>query len=985
MPDLKTIIAKLRSLLSEYGNALAHSAFEMHAQGLTDDERDYVRFAVFGPPAVKGDVHLNDSSANIAVGTNFGTIIFGHDLKNEQREHLVSYLERMVASLERMPLRGLAQKLDDGKGVSLPSIYILLATRSSVNMVQVTSSEYARYFQNGDLEQPLLNEYDPSYVLPNHAITGMNAVMPEGRVDSSDESVYMLQRQFLATEAVHEHQRLVLLGEPGSGKSTFLHHLAWVLARRGIDKADDTTQLMGWNDDDVLLPVILSLRKLAGQLAKQEMDKATVIAALREEIAQGYDMLNAAELLDKSLTKGSSLLLFDGLDEVPIKESPGERVSREVTLLAVRSFIERYPKTTVVLTCRTRAFNKELRDLLGWHVEIIAPLSLGQMRHFAHIWYGELASKGSIGKEQAPRLEQQLITSLVESKKLASLADTPLLLTSMALIQYHDGVLPRDRPLLYERILTLLLGQWDKIHGGESLTEVIGRPNWQNEFIQPLLDQLAFEAHISAVSEDGRGRLRHEDIFNALNNFFLNANLNNPETCARRCLEYIESRSGLLIPDDNRTYVFAHLTLQEHCAGRHLMLADQSKAPDEVLRHRTDDRWREPIFLGVGVLQQKNPALIDRILSDLIDHEEGYQEDARHEKDVRLWHGDLILAAEIGRDRDWNLLRTQRVAVDRLQRDLKNGLVKLLEERAQNLSFEDRVRAGGLLGELGDQRFPSTEKAWRDELIRRSETFSLRAAEGQSQPYWCYVRPGTYRIGGWTANQPNALITLPGFWISRFPITVTQFMPFVERGYSTEGNGWWTPTGHEWKRRVRRMGPRNRNVGPYMGQNQPVIGIAWYEATAWTKWLMEQLDDAVPSGFKIRLPTEAEWEAACYGRKMEQFPYPWGNSEPTIDHAVYAECNLGRPAPVGSCPLGIAACGAHDMLGNVWEWTSSYFMMYPKDSNQVVQDFMGYDAVALRGGAYWEPASSMTIGARTSNLPEGNLHLGFRIVLAPIS
>jgi hypothetical protein len=76
------------------------------------------------------------------------------------------------------------------------------------------------------------------------------------------------------------------------------------------------------------------------------------------------------------------------------------------------------------------------------------------------------------------------------------------------------------------------------------------------------------------------------------------------------------------VPDDAQdSYVFRHLTLQEHCAVRVLVL--NPDAATLIQHRRTDDRWREPIFLGLGVVQQTNPALIDRVLTDLIDSDEG--------------------------------------------------------------------------------------------------------------------------------------------------------------------------------------------------------------------------------------------------------------------------------------------------------------------------------------------------------------------------
>jgi hypothetical protein len=180
-------------------------------------------------------------------------------------------------------------------------------------------------------------------------------------------------------------------------------------------------------------------------------------------------------------------------------------------------------------------------------------------------------------------------------------------------------------------------------------------PDWGSERIRPLLDQLSFQAHAGAVSTDGRGRLARRDVREALERFLIAAGMRDDQAAAAsvRCLDYFNHRSGLLVPDDaHDSYTFAHLTLQEHCAGRALALDPDAAAL--ILRYRTDDRWREPILLGLGVAQQTNPALLDRVLSDLIDPDEAGQP-----KPVERRQRDLIFAAEIGQDRDWGYLRTQ--------------------------------------------------------------------------------------------------------------------------------------------------------------------------------------------------------------------------------------------------------------------------------------------------------------------------------------
>jgi hypothetical protein len=354
-------------------------------------------------------------------------------------------------------------------------------------------------------------------------------------------------------------------------------------------------------------------------------------------------------------------------------------------------------------------------------------------------------------------------------------------------------------------------------------------PNWGSERIRPVLDQLSYLAHEAVASPDGRGRLVRSAVREALIKFFETAQLPSPWEAARRCLDYFEQRSSLLIPDENETYVFAHLTLQEHCAGRYLVL--HPSASSLLLKHRADDRWREPIFLGLGAIQPTKPELIDRFLTDLIDHDED-----GHRKPAESWQRDLILAAEIGVDRDWNYLRTQQVNVSRLQRELKGGLVKLLQDRRQLLPINERVRAGLLLGDLGDPRFPVTIKEWQKEIAR--------ALKGDTSSYFCRVEPGTYIIGSAENDakdeeMPQHTVTFDAsFLIARYPITNAQWMEWVNAGGK----------------------PAVYMDDPDVNSpNKPVVGISSNVCNQFCSWLSQQ------TGKTVRLPNEREWEAAARG------------------------------------------------------------------------------------------------------------------------
>lgn len=935
------------------------------------------------PPAdigVSGDAETVQQ-VNLAPGGHVGQVV----ARQEHHYHAGSadlpqrrarYLEHLAAQQDALPLQGIAERPDRGEGLALHRVYTLLAVGEKVELACIAQDQPSPYFRDGQvpLKSPdhkdtygqLLDAYHPDHVLPDRAVIHMEW-LDQLRADQVVERRFVLSRRLLASEAITRHQRLVLLGDPGSGKSTFVRHLAWGLAERALQ-----------GDSTAAMPVILPLRTLAGHLAQGGSLPLAVLASLRATMAECC-VQQPDDLLESALAVPAALLLLDGLDEVPL-EATARSANRETTLRAVQAFLTLHRGTRALITCRTRAFDDGLRAALGWPVETLAPFTLGQIRHFARAWYAELAAKGQLAQAQADHLGEALPAAITSPQRtrLREMAETPLLLTMMALVLANEGELPRDRPQLYRRILLLLLGQWDKTgKQGESLFEAAGLPDWGSERILPLLDRLSYEAHRDARSEDGRGRIGRGDLLVALLDFFTHARVAQPGEATRVALAYVEQRSGLLSADGPQSYAFAHLTLQEYCAGRYIALNEEpppgsTLPPDPVslaMGHRGTDRWREPIMLGAGLMRQRD---LDALLGDLID---------REGKDPVVWYRDLILAAEIGKDRDWGYLGTGRVVkVAAHQRALRTGLAALLADSTQPLPVAERVRAGFLLGDLDDPRLPVTVEQWRTEWSQRNEHF------GQPTGYWCYVRQGDYSIDEWEKNQQSATVQLPAFWIARYPITVAQYVPFVAEGYGKDTQRWWTPEGRKWKKAHTQ--PWGWEQPTYAGPNQPVIGVTWYEVTAFCAWLSERLEGMLPKDCVVRLPTEAEWEAAAaYNAQMQRQTYPWGKEKLTSERAICSASKLNRPAPVGCCPSGTAACGAMDMAGNVWEWTASSHKGYPAQSGVVQKDFTDYD-VPVRGGGYNNNETNIRCGARVRGYPGDDDVFdvrGVRVCVSPLN
>ncbi len=222
--------------------------------------------------------------------------------------------------------------------------------------------------------------------------------------------------------------------------------------------------------------------------------------------------------------------------------------------------------------------------------------------------------------------------------------------------------------------------------------------------------------------------------------------------------------------------------------------------------------------------------------------------------------------------------------------------------------------------------------AWRSELRRRNEHF------GAPQGYFCYLPGGVYRIGGWEQGQPAARLRLAAFWIARVPITNAQYRAFLEAGGYRQRQ-WWTPNGWQWKQEKKRAQPWLWDDSRYNAPDQPAL-VTWYEASAFCAWLTAQVHDSLPAGRVLRLPTEAEWEvAAAWDGAGGYRVYPWGEAPPTPERAIFKDSGRDRPALVGSCPAGAAACGALDMAGNAWEWTARSDDGYQARSGTPVKEF----------------------------------------------
>jgi formylglycine-generating enzyme required for sulfatase activity len=239
------------------------------------------------------------------------------------------------------------------------------------------------------------------------------------------------------------------------------------------------------------------------------------------------------------------------------------------------------------------------------------------------------------------------------------------------------------------------------------------------------------------------------------------------------------------------------------------------------------------------------------------------------------------------------------------------------------IPIEVRIDAAEALGQAGDSRLE--ENKW---ITIESGTFRMGAQrKSPSRP--------NYDKEANNKESPVHGVHLDIYQISRYPLTVSEYSYFVEQG-GYEDSRWWAAGGFGETREPQDW--PDQQAFP----NRPVVGVSWFEASAYCSWA------------GVRLPTEAEWERAARGTDGRK--YPWGAEPADPSSLNYAESRLNRPTPVGLYPLGATPDGILDMAGNVWEWVVDCYGKYGshKSSNPHGPD-TGTPRV-LRGGSWFYDA-----------------------------
>jgi formylglycine-generating enzyme required for sulfatase activity len=832
------------------------------------------------------------------------------------------YLEVLAARTGHIDIRGL--QVGSGKAYRFPidELYIPLTTTGSATAEgQPPSSGTTMQSHGGG--------------------TGPRDRDRRGTPVDEAEDVELERPRPIALDEALRRERLVIVGDPGSGKTTFLNRVAHTLCQAFLGvEADAASRRLGLVDRP--FPILVQLADLAEHVMRHRHEGGASVpvgadaggwlphflGALGENEAWGVDEAYFRAVLEK----GPCVALLDGLDEAP------DRVARESLSRLVENLARAYPKARMVVTSRPGAYvgATVIPEFAHVHIE---PLELEAVRGFLAGW-SEAIWPGA--PREAARHREEL-TGALRVPEITRLARNPVMLTALAVVHWNERRLPEQRADLYESIIKWLSRARERRAGRPSAERCV-------TLLQELA--LAMQAHPDGRRVQVTLREGAEAIASELNDLELR---DSPERrrleAAERFLVDEELDSGIIVGRGHEL-TFWHLTFQEFLAARAIAARPEAEQRSVLLAGDGTlytPEWREVVLLLAGVLHQHGRLKLDGLVAEILT---ALGPEPSHGAVARC----VGLLGAVQRDL---APFGYEVRDGRYRAHLDRVMAIFDAEGSRAIPIEVRIEAADALGQAGDARLdPANPGRW---VAIEAGTFTMGAQRAHR------TAPNFDAEAGHN-DAPVHEVELGAYRIGRYPVTVGEYRRFVDDG-GYDDKAWWPAGGHaRWKEPV-------EWAEQVQYPSRPVVRVSWYEAAAFCAWAGNKLGWG-----GCRLPTEAEWERAARGREARRFP--WGNEPIDPKRANYGG-SVGHPTPVGVYPHSRTSEGVDDMAGNVWEWCFDRYGPYEKDRGLNPTGVAKGEARVLRGGSWGNPVRLVRSALRNSGTPSARGgRLGFRVVVA---
>ncbi|WP_198138990.1 NACHT domain-containing protein [Crocosphaera watsonii WH 8501] len=368
---------------------------------------------------------------------------------------------------------------------------------------------------------------------------------------------------------IQSHRRLMITGEPGSGKTLLCKYLSLNYAEGGFNYLTDKP-----------IPIILELYRVS--------DSELTIKKLQNAIVKAFERRNfpkADNFVEQQLNNGKLMLLLDGLDEVASKEH-----SHVVQI--IQDFLKKYDQCRVIITCRVAVYQEQFKYNVDQTLTLV-DFDDEQIRRFLRAW------KESFTPDHS---REQLIASLRERPQILQMARNPLILTLIASL-YIDStfVLPHSRLEFYNKVTDRLLELRD-----------MERPYLQQYNNYRLSEKKSILQRLALYAQNNPDKLGKDRKSLSLKNVREEvkkelSSLSRTDNDILPIIDEIVERSGMLQKlDGGENYMFSHLTLQEYFTA----LAMREEGETLISRFQVDpDSWREIVKLWCGLVNDSTDVI----------------------------------------------------------------------------------------------------------------------------------------------------------------------------------------------------------------------------------------------------------------------------------------------------------------------------------------------------------------------------------------
>jgi formylglycine-generating enzyme required for sulfatase activity len=900
------------------------------------------------------------------------------------------YLRSLFARFGKVPLKML---LDDAprEFVRLLDVYVPLKLNISFN-IEVRDGEYHDWWlrkqddqaiANSNIARPALHQDTPKsidgFAPQGDALPAWEEVLrtawqefkasqeKDGGTKLEDKTYFWNRIESETAPALMPH--LVITGDPGSGKSILLQHLALCLAgdllHEGEEARADLNRLTFWSLPPYV-PVFIELRDLVEKAFPNPADKVTInklYSYLEEHQLAEYAIREHLRELRDMMRDGEVMFFLDGLDEVPDAETKERRQQIKALIGLLR---EQHRECRILVTSRPYAYVAEDWQLHDFGHVSLAPLDLDRLEELALKLFTVV-----LGADKAES-EAESFEARMEADVPDELRRSPLFFTLLAALWLNNADQPAAERLpkggksaLYRACVQMLVHRTtQKDANGTTLLQEIGLDEAK---LRRLLEALAYHVH-----QQGEGKtafFSYGDIVNIAEDLQLTTG----DVKYKELSNALGQRIGITYAPGTRQYRFAHRSFQEHLAAAYL--CDPARYPSQICAHLSDRHgdWRNVMELLPG-----EAAAQGRDLWTLLENLLPQDFPTPTHKEDRVWmhvyHAARLLTEH---------LPANDVRAAGWQDRLRALLVALIQQGA--LPPIDRAEMGRILSRLGDPR-PGVGVRFSPSP---SGTPRLGEGRGEGIPdiLWSDpIMPATFSLGD-DDNSDNprrqSETTIP-YRISRYLVTDAQFQAFVDAP-DFNHDDWWVGMPEEEEQEDLGTKYRIRDIAAqrYPYANHPRENVTWYQAVAFTRWLTHHARKAgiIAKTDTITLPTEAQWERAARWDEAKQHArrYPYDDAF-DASKGNTDETGIGMTSAVGLFPDGESPYYILDMSGNVWQWCLNKY----GNPEQTAVDDSG-DTRGLRGGSFILNQYAAAASYRDLNLPLiGGYGFGFRVVCASL-